>query len=74
MSLTACDTQPMQTTTIIRAFGDANFHIGDAYSFAVGDEHFDGVICDLGAADDTHWSVTLEMTDDEYRRMLASQN
>ncbi len=38
----------------------------------MGDEHFDGVICDLGAADETHWSVTLEMTDDEHRRMLAA--
>lgn len=64
----------MPTTTITRAFGDANFHIGDAYSFAVGDEHFDGVICDLQAADDTHWSITLDMTDDEHRRMLASQS
>jgi hypothetical protein len=62
----------MQTTTITRAIGDANFHVGDTYSFAVGDEHFDGVIRDLGAADDTHWSITLEMTDDEHRRMLAS--
>jgi hypothetical protein len=64
--------QPMPTTTITRAFGNANFHVGDAYSFAMGDEHFDGVICGLGAADDTHWSVTLEMTDHEQRRMLAA--
>jgi hypothetical protein len=34
----------MRTITITRAFGDANFHVGEAYSFATGDEHFDGVI------------------------------
>jgi|HubBroStandDraft_6_1064221.scaffolds.fasta_scaffold05284_12 hypothetical protein len=63
----------MPTATITRAFGEANFHIGDAYRFVMEDEYFDGVICDLGAADDTHWSITLEMTDDEHHRMLASQ-
>jgi hypothetical protein len=64
----------MPTTTITRAFGDANFHVGDTYNFAMGDERFDGVISDLRVADDTHWSITLEMTGDEHHRMLASQD
>jgi hypothetical protein len=62
----------MRTVTITRPIDDVAFRVGDGYEFAYGDEHFNGVICDLGLDDAAHWSITLEMTDDEHRQMLAA--
>jgi len=63
----------MPTVTVTRPAGYA-FHVGDPYRFERDGEHFDGVVRDIGLADERHMEITLEMSTVEYRRILASVN
>ena len=63
----------MPTITVTRPAGYA-FHVGDPYRFAHEGQHFDGVVRDIGLADERHMEITLEMSTAEYRRMLAVVN
>ena len=62
---------PMPTITVTRPAGHA-FRIGDPYRFERDGQHFDGVVRDIGLADERQMEITLEMSTGEYRRTLAA--
>ena len=51
----------MPTITVTRPAGHA-FRIGDPYRFERDGQHFDGVVRDIGLADERHMEITLEMS------------
>jgi hypothetical protein len=62
---------PMPMVTVTRPTGYA-FHVGDPYAFERDGQHFDGVVRDVGIADERLVEITLEMSTGEYRRMIAA--
>jgi hypothetical protein len=63
--------RPMPTVTVTRPAGDA-FHVGDGYEFEHDGQRFNGVVRDIGLADERRLDVTLEVSTGDYRRMLAA--
>jgi len=63
----------METTTISRLAKEAPPPEA-CYGFAVGDEHFVGVVRDVVPVGETQADITIEMTTSEHQRMLASAN
>lgn len=56
----------MRTVIVTRPAGYA-FRVGDPYHFEHDGQHFDGVVRDIGLADERHMEITLEMSTGEYR-------
>jgi len=63
----------MPTITVTRP-ADHAFRVGDPYRFERDGQHFDGVVRDIGLADEPQVEITLEMSTSEYRRTLAVFN
>jgi len=63
----------MPTVIVARAAGYA-FRVGDLYRFERDGQHFDGVVREIGAVEERHMEITLEMSTAEYRRILAVAN
>jgi len=66
----------MPTITVERLRADGPFHLGDKYDVAAGDadQHFHGVVRDVAPTGPNHVKVTVELTDAEHERLLASKH
>ena len=63
----------MPTITVTLPAGYA-LHVGGDYEFERDGQHFTGVVRGVMPADERHVDITLEMSTDEYRRVLAVLN
>jgi hypothetical protein len=65
----------MQTITVERLRSDGPFRADDVYGVAAGptEEYFPGVIRDVRPSGPNHLDVTVELTDLEHERLLASK-
>ena len=65
----------MHTVTVERLAADGPFKKGDRYEVAAGitDVHFDGVVSTVVPLDGKRVAITVELSDDDYARLLASK-